>query len=198
MFVQQAFQRKLVAASFRNMSGQMGYAPNHNAFNVFGTDDNSSVDTAATKEAPNAGTAGTTRSTLGTMLGSTYQASTVPTELAAAIQTIAANQHALYQHVAPFSQQMAAMAFQTGPPTMGNASVPQVPTYVGYQGGGYTGGYVEIPAGTRVDFNRVAAVDAVEDAVMEEVVQNDKIGAALLLRIMSPMVGDSEIPRNQF
>ena len=150
-FIQQAFQRKLVASSFRNTSGQMGYAPNHNAFGVFGTDDDSSVDTTVTKEAPTAGTASTTGSTL----GSTYQASTVPAELAAAIQTIATNQQALYQHVAPLSQQMAAMAFQPGAPTMGTATnpnfgVPQVPTYVGYNGGGhnagntgggYTGGY---------------------------------------------------------
>jgi hypothetical protein len=140
-FVQQAFQRKLVASSFRNTSSQMGYAPNNNAFNVFGTDDDSSVDTAATKEAPNAGTAGTTGSTLGsTGLTSTVQTSSVPKELAAAIQTIAANQQALYQHVAPLSQQMAAMAFQPGAPTMGTATntrfnAPQVPNYVGYNGG---------------------------------------------------------------
>ena len=159
-FVQQAFQRKLVASSFRATSGQMGYAPNNNAFNVFaGTDDESSVDTAANKEAPPAamfaGTAGTTGSTLGL----TYQASTstVPTELAAAIQTIAANQQALYQHVAPLSQHMAAMSFQAGAPTMGTTTnprfnLPQVPTYVGYNGGqnnqgnsgggGNYGGYV--------------------------------------------------------
>ena len=149
-FVQQAFQRKLVASSLRNTSGQMGYAPNHNAFNVFATDDDSSVDTAATKEAPPPSAGSTTGSTL----GSTYQASTVPTELAAAIQTIAANQQALYQHVAPLSQQMAALAFRPGPPAMPTAAnptfgaanpslgrVPTVPTYVGYQGHGNAGGY---------------------------------------------------------
>jgi hypothetical protein len=153
-FVQQAFQRKLVASSFRNTSGQMGYAPNHNAFNVFAANDDSSVDTAATKEAPNAITAGTAGSTLGSTLGSTYHASTVPTELAAAIQTIVANQQALYQHVPPLSQQMAALAVQPGPPTMNTAAnptfgaanptfgrIPNVPTYIGYQGGGTTGGY---------------------------------------------------------
>ncbi len=141
VFVQQAFQWKLIAGSFRNTSGQMGYAPNHNAFNIFGNNDESSVDTAATKEVPTASTAGTTGSTL----GSTYQASTVPTELAAAIQTITANQQALYQHVAPLSQQMAAMAFQPGAPAMGTATnphlgVPQVPNYIGYNGGGNTAG----------------------------------------------------------
>ena len=151
-FVQQAYQRKLVASSFRNTSGQMGYAPNHNAFNVFaGADDESSVDTAATKEAPSAGVFARTTGTTDSTLGSTYQASTVPTELAAAIQTIAANQQALYQHVAPLSQQMAALAlrpnttttanpaFRAGNPTFGR--VPTVPTYVGYQGGGNAGGH---------------------------------------------------------
>jgi hypothetical protein len=156
-FVQQAYQCKLVASSFRNTSGQMGYAPNNNAFNVFGTDDKSSVDTATTKDAPSAGMAGTT----GSMLGSTYQTSTVPatstvpTVLAAVIQTIAASQQVLYQHVTPLSQQMAAMSFRPGAPTMGTATnpcfgPPQVPTYIGYNGGtntagnatgGNTGGY---------------------------------------------------------
>jgi hypothetical protein len=46
--VQSACQRKLIATSFRNTSGQMGYAPNHNAFNAFVGDDKSSVDTIAT------------------------------------------------------------------------------------------------------------------------------------------------------
>ncbi len=146
-YIQQAFQRKLVANSFRNTTGQMGYAPNNNAFNVFSTDDKSSVDTAATKDGPPPVTIGTTGSTL----GSTYQASTVPTELAAAIQTIAANQQALYQHVAPLSQQMAALAlrpntntaaipgFVAANPAFGR--VPTMPTYVGYHGGGNAGGY---------------------------------------------------------
>ena len=167
-FVQQAFQRKLVASSFRNTSSQMGYAPNHNAYHVFGTEDDSSVDTAATKEAVTTDTTGTTGSTLGaTYQASTVHAPTVPTEWAAAIQTIAANQQALYQHVAPLSQQMAALSFQPGAPTMGTATnprfgPPQVPNYVGYNGGatnagftsggnngGYGGGYQQSRSGGR-------------------------------------------------
>jgi hypothetical protein len=139
-FVQQAYQRKLIAASLRNTSGQMGYAPTQNAFNVFSTNDESSVDTVATQVAAPTLTATTTGSTL----GNTYQASTVPTELAAAIQTIAANQQALYQHVAPLMQQMASMSYQQRQPTnatVGPSSfIPQVPTYVGYQGGNNTNG----------------------------------------------------------
>jgi hypothetical protein len=107
-FVQQAYQRKLIAASLRNTSGQMGCTPNQNAFNIFATDNESSVDTVATQIAA----ATVTNTTTGSTLGNTYQASIVPSELAAAIQTIAANQQALYQHVAPLTQQMAAMSYQ--------------------------------------------------------------------------------------
>jgi hypothetical protein len=141
-FVQQAYQRKLIASSLRNTSGQMGYAPTHtqNAFNVFTADDESSVESVVTQIGAPPAMATTTGSTL----GSTYQASTVPTELAAAIHTIAANQQALYQHVAPLTQQMAAMSYHARPPTFATGApttfIPQVPTYVGYQAGGYTGG----------------------------------------------------------
>jgi hypothetical protein len=57
LHVQAAYQRKLIASSFRNTSGQMGYAPNHNAFNAFAGDDESSVDTIATQAAAAAATA---------------------------------------------------------------------------------------------------------------------------------------------
>ncbi len=108
-FVQQAYQCKLIASSRHNTSGQMGYAPPHtqNAFNVFTADDDSRVETVATQVGATPATATTTGSTL----GNTYQASTVPMELAAAIQTIAANQQALYQHVAPLTQQKAALSY---------------------------------------------------------------------------------------
>ena len=83
-------------------------------------------------------------------MGNTYQASTIGADLTTAIQTLAANQQALYQHVAPLSQQMAAMSFQQGtqtqqnlysaPPLNNSFVVPTVPTYIGFQGGGNTGG----------------------------------------------------------
>ena len=128
-FVQQAYQCKLIASSLCNTSGQMGYAPPHtqNAFNVFTADDNSSVETVATQVGATPATATTTGSTL----GNTYQASTVLMELAAAIQTIAANQQALYQHVAPLTQQMAALSYHARPPTIATGApttfIPQVP-----------------------------------------------------------------------
>jgi hypothetical protein len=105
-FVQQAYQRRLIAAGLRNTSGQQGYTANQNAFQAFETNDDSSVDTIGTMIPP------ATAPTTGSTLGQTYQASTVPTELAAAIRTIADNQQALYQHIAPLSQQMAALSYQ--------------------------------------------------------------------------------------
>ena len=146
LHVQGAYQRKLISNSMRNTSGAMGYAPNQNAYNAFVGDDDSSVDTANT-------TVTVTAATTGSTLGSTYQASTVPAELAAAIQTIAANQQALFQHVAPLTQQMAALSHNPGsmvrapptgttysaPPAGNNYGVPQLPTYVGYNNGGAYG-----------------------------------------------------------
>lgn len=132
LHVQGAFQRKLVANSMRATSGAMGYAPNHNAYNAFVGDDDSSVDTAHT--AATVTGVGTTGSTL----GSTYQASAVPAEVAAALQTLAASQQAL-------TQQMAAMSHNPGTayraPPAGNTFVaPTLPNYVGYHGGGgYSG-----------------------------------------------------------
>ena len=118
----------------RNTLGAMGYAPNHNSYNAFVGDDESSVNTVHTA-------ATVTGVTTGSTLGNTYQASTVPTELAMAIQTLAANQQALLQHVAPLAQQMAALSHNPStvaraPPQNNNFVVPQLRTYVGYQGGG--------------------------------------------------------------
>ena len=132
LHVQGAYQRKLVASSMRATSGAMGYAPNQNAYNAFVGDDDSSVDTTHT--AATVTGVGMTGSTL----GSTYQASTVPAEVAAALQTLAANQQAL-------TQQMAAMSHNPNTaaraPPAGNAyGAPNLPTYVGYQGGGGYGG----------------------------------------------------------
>jgi hypothetical protein len=138
LHVQGAYQRKLIANSMRNTSSAMGYAPTHNAYNAFVSDDDSSVDTAHTA-------ATVTNATTGSTLGSTFQASTVSPELAAELQTLAANQQAIMQQVAPLTQQMAALAYNPGTaarePQAGNTfGVPTLPTYVGYQGGrGYGG-----------------------------------------------------------
>jgi hypothetical protein len=52
--------------------------------------------------------------TTGSTLGTTYQALVFLAELATVINMIAANQQALYQHIAPLTQQMAAMSYQKG------------------------------------------------------------------------------------
>ena len=150
-FVQAAFQRRLVATGLRNTSGQQGYAANQNAFQAFESNDDSSVDTTTTNIAPTANTTGST-------LGQTYHAPTVPDELAAAIRTIADNQQALYQHIAPLSQQMAALSHhdsqrqpafphppiqQLNVPAIGALATARVAQPYGYQGGrvAQPGGY---------------------------------------------------------
>ena len=146
-FVQAAYQRRLVATGLRNTSGQQGYAANQNAFQAFESNDESSVDTTTTNIAPTANTTGST-------LGQTYNASTVPDELAAAIRTIADNQQALYQHIAPLSQQMAALSHQdsqrqaTFPhPPITQLTLPAFGTARVAQPGGYHGGCVAQPGG---------------------------------------------------
>ena len=62
-------------------------------------------------------------------------------EVAAELQTLAANKQAIMQHVALLTQQMAALLHNPGtavrPPHAGNNFVvPTLPTYIGYQGGG--------------------------------------------------------------
>ncbi len=58
--------------------------------------------------------------TTGSMLANTYATSApVPTDpqIALAMNSLAANQQALYEHLATLSQQMSAMSFNTKPPT---------------------------------------------------------------------------------
>ena len=80
LHIQGAYQRKLIANSMRNTPGAMGYAPNRIAYNEFVGNDDSSVDTAHTAVTVTGGATGST-------LGSTYQASTMLAEVAAALQT---------------------------------------------------------------------------------------------------------------
>ena len=154
-FVQQAYQRRLLAVGLRNTSGGQGYTANHNAFRAFEGNDESSVESVGTTVPP------ATTATTGSTLGQTYQASTVPTELAAAIRTIADNQHALYQHIAPLSQQMAALSYQDThrqannqvaqpPPPIQQLTVPAIGAYAGArvaQPGTYQGTRVAQPGG---------------------------------------------------
>ncbi len=62
-FVQGAYQRKLVALSIRSTTGQMGYVPNQNIYNILNEGNKSSVDAMVTHTATTAG------ATPGRMLG---------------------------------------------------------------------------------------------------------------------------------
>jgi hypothetical protein len=93
----------LVALNIHNMVGQQGYVP-QNMYHVLDVgNDTSNANTMVTQTAA--------AITTGSTLGNTYQATAIPPELTAAINTIAANQHSLYQHIALLSQQMAALSF---------------------------------------------------------------------------------------
>jgi hypothetical protein len=81
----------------------------------------------------------------GSTLGNTYQATVIPPELTAAINTIAANQQSLYQHIAPLLQQMAALSFHMQPttqacqpalhaPPIQHLAIPGPPAYGGNHG----------------------------------------------------------------
>jgi hypothetical protein len=103
-FVHGAYTQKLVANNLCNTTGHFGYVqPAHNMYNLLETDKSSNNATMITQMAAAA--------TMGSTLGNTYQTtlSTVPQELTAAINTLAANQQSVFQHIAPLMQQMAAM-----------------------------------------------------------------------------------------
>jgi hypothetical protein len=68
-----------------------------------------------------------TAATTGSTLSNTYQASFVPIELTVAINTIAANQQSLYQHIAPLSQQIAVLSFKAQPATQACQPAVHVP-----------------------------------------------------------------------
>jgi hypothetical protein len=143
-FVHGTYARKLIASNICNTTGQQGYVPNQNMYHVLeGGDDISNADKTVMQTAAAA--------TMESSLGNTYQASVIPPELTAAINMIAANQQSLYQHIAPLSQQMAALSFQEQPPTQAHQPayqappiqslvIPGPPAYAGYQGG-YQQGY---------------------------------------------------------
>jgi hypothetical protein len=97
--------------------------------------------------------------TTGSTLGNTYQATAIPPELTAAINTILANQQFLYQYIALLSQQMAALSFHAQLPTQAcqpalhtppiqHLAIPGLPAYGGNHGG-YQHGYQQGRCGGR-------------------------------------------------
>jgi hypothetical protein len=160
----------------------MGYAPNNNAFKVFAADNDSSVDTATAKEAPNTITAGTAGSTLGSTLGSTYQASIVPGEPAG-----------------PIPARRASLS------TDGGYGIPTEPSYYEERRCPPSAYLCGVPAGrshrrlhrwwtgTPAGFNKDADTDVGGAAVTDEGVRHVRGKAVQLLLIMSPREGDTAI-----
>jgi hypothetical protein len=116
-----------------------------------GGNNTSDTDTTVTQTAAAA--------TTGSTLGNTYQATAIPPELMAAINTIAVNHQSLYQHIAPLSQQKAVLSFHAHPPAQVRQpalhappvqylAIPGPPAYGGDYGG-YQQGYQQGRGGGR-------------------------------------------------
>jgi hypothetical protein len=107
-----AFQHCLMAVGIHSTSAQHGYAPANNyslLANKFVDSDNDTIVKQTAAEV-----------TAGSILGNTYTtpALTAPStnnNLTLTINSLAVNQQALYQHIAPLSQQMAVMSFHAQP-----------------------------------------------------------------------------------
>jgi hypothetical protein len=110
-FIHGAFQCHLVAVSICSTSVQHGYNPANNYSMLANEFVNSDNDTIVEHTAASI--------TSWSMLGNMYAtpAPTTPTnnDLTSAINFLAENQQALYQHIAPLSQQVAAMLFHEQP-----------------------------------------------------------------------------------
>ncbi len=138
-FVHEVYTRRLTSIQLRNTAGQQGYMqnPNNNMYNVFGEGDNkvTDEDTTITQTAM----AATMGSTSGGATNAATSKTTIPSEVSAAINQLAANQTAMIN-------QMAAMQFS--PPTsachtsQGQLHVPPIqqlnfPVPQAYAGGSF-------------------------------------------------------------
>ncbi len=107
-FVHKAYTRCLMSIQLRNTAGQQGYVqnPNNNMYNVFGEGDNEVTDGNTTIS--QTAMAATTGSTLGGATNAATSKATIPSEVSAAINQLAANQTAMMN-------QMTAMQFSPPP-----------------------------------------------------------------------------------
>jgi hypothetical protein len=150
-FIHEAYTRRLTAVQLRSTAGQLGYGPtdptNNNMYTILGDDDDTfSMETVATQVTTIKQTAAMTKS--GT-LGSTYAATTVPSEIAAALSQLAANQTAIMNQMVAMSVNPPPTHQATFIPPMQPINVPWQQPYTGqatsgynpalgyYQGGGY-------------------------------------------------------------
>jgi hypothetical protein len=115
-FIHGAHTQHLVAAGQRSTSAQQGYVPAHNMYNILGAGGNDTKDKSTVMTIIQMAAAATASSTLANTYAAPAPAPTDP-QIAVVINCLTANQQALYQHITPSSQQIAAMSFNTQPPT---------------------------------------------------------------------------------
>jgi hypothetical protein len=108
-FVHEAYTRHLTSIQLHNTAGQQGYVqnPNNNIYNVFGEGDDKVTDNDTTLT--HTAVAAMMGSSLGGATNAATSNATIPSEVSAAINQLAANQTAMMN-------QMAAMQFSPPPP----------------------------------------------------------------------------------
>jgi hypothetical protein len=116
IFIHGVYTWHLVAVGLQSTLAQQGYVPAHNMYNILGAGGNNTADKSTAVTITQTTAAATTGSTLANTYATPAPAPTYP-QITSAINSLSANQQALYQHIAPLSQQMAAMSFNTQPPT---------------------------------------------------------------------------------
>jgi hypothetical protein len=177
-FFHGAYVRKLVALNIRNTAGQQEYVPQNMYHVLDGGNNTSNTDTTLTQTTA----AGTTGSTL----DNTYQATAIPPDLTAAINTITVNQQSLYQHIAPLSQQMAALSFHVQP--LVQARQPALhPPPVQHQAIPGPLAYGEIMEGTSRSTSKAGVVVATPSVAVMDATTTGVVVAAPHLRIKWPL-----------
>jgi hypothetical protein len=111
-FIHGAFQRRLVVVDICSISAQYGYAPVNKYYTMLANKFVDSDDDTIIKHTAAGVTAG---SSLGNMYATPALTMTMNNNLTPAINLLVANQQALYQHIAPLLQHMAAMSFHAQP-----------------------------------------------------------------------------------
>jgi hypothetical protein len=115
-FIHGVYAWHLVAVELWSTLVQQGYVPAQNMYNILGTSGNDTNNKLTVVTVTQTTAAATTGSTLANTYATPVPAPTDP-HIASAINSLAANYQALYQHIVPLLQQMAAMSFNTQPPT---------------------------------------------------------------------------------
>jgi hypothetical protein len=96
---------------------QQGYAPARDMYNILSAGSNDTDDKLTVMTFTQMAAAATMGSTLANNYATPAQAPTDP-QIVLMVNSLAANQQVLYAHIAPLLQQMAAISFNTQPPTL--------------------------------------------------------------------------------